>query len=490
MSRMAGTLQAPRTQASPAGHPAPAPGSRARRPALDDALFAALVVLLAWVPFWFGGNQPVAWGLNALLFSLLLAAHEIGLAVRRQPYPVAPRRIALSIAGMGVLVAFALVQALAPVPAVWQAPLWAAAADALGRPVAGAMSVDPDGTLLAVLRLLPALIAFWLALQLCRSAARARRLLNALALISGAYALYGIVALLWFPHTLLWFEKVDYVGYATSTFINRNSYATYAGMGALTGIAALAAHLARVGEAGAGGWRGVLSAFLMRGAGLPLLVSLAVIANVAALMLAASRGGFAATMTGLCVFLAAQFLKRGARLRAAVLIALALPVLAVVAAHFDDALTQRVTGAGLVDPLRLAIVRLTAATISDQPWTGFGYGTFEEVFRIYRDAGVAGRFVIDKAHNTYAELAQGVGLPVFLIAIGAQLLLVSRCIRGFLKRRRHAEFPLLAVAVSVLVGGHALVDFSIQMPAVAVTFAAVLGMGVAQSWSQTRSVAG
>ena len=53
--------------------------------------------------------------------------------------------------------------------------------------------------------------------------------------------------------------------------------------------------------------------------------------------------------------------------------------------------------------------------------------------------------------------------------------------RGVFARRRGQRFTLVAVGATVLVAMHALVDFSLQIPAVAVTFAALLGIGVAQA---------
>ena len=39
------------------------------------------------------------------------------------------------------------------------------------------------------------------------------------------------------------------------------------------------------------------------------------------------------------------------------------------------------------------------------------------------------------------------------------------------------------VAASVLVGVHAMVDFSLQLPAVALLYALIMGVACAQSWS-------
>ena len=45
---------------------------------------------------------------------------------------------------------------------------------------------------------------------------------------------------------------------------------------------------------------------------------------------------------------------------------------------------------------------------------------------------------------------------------------------------RGAVYPAVLAACSVLVGVHALVDFSLEMPAVAATYALLLGVGCAQ----------
>jgi len=57
------------------------------------------------------------------------------------------------------------------------------------------------------------------------------------------------------------------------------------------------------------------------------------------------------------------------------------------------------------------------------------------------------------------------------------------CMRGVWVRRRHWIYPALGVAATALVGIHALVDFSLQIPAVAYLYALMMGGAVAQSKS-------
>ena len=60
------------------------------------------------------------------------------------------------------------------------------------------------------------------------------------------------------------------------------------------------------------------------------------------------------------------------------------------------------------------------------------------------------------------------------------------CLRGVRRRRRDWIFPAVGLAASVLVAVHSLFDFSLQMPAVAITYACLRGAACAQSTSNRR----
>ena len=62
------------------------------------------------------------------------------------------------------------------------------------------------------------------------------------------------------------------------------------------------------------------------------------------------------------------------------------------------------------------------------------------------------------------------------------------CLRGVWVRRRNWLYPALGFGASVLVGAHAFVDFSLQIPAVAYTYALMLSVGVAQSFPTRKEV--
>src|SRR5690348_17318567 len=149
-----------------------------RRPAkgaatTERALLWAFIAGLGWCPFWFGGAVLLAWGINAVLFPGLVAIYELSLLIRGERHPVAIWQIKVPAALFGAVVLWILIQNAAWTPASWHHPIWQMAADALDKPLVGSISVNRELTSLALLRLITAASAFWIALQLCRDVSRA-----------------------------------------------------------------------------------------------------------------------------------------------------------------------------------------------------------------------------------------------------------------------------------------------------------------------------
>ncbi len=66
--------------------------------------------------------------------------------------------------------------------------------------------------------------------------------------------------------------------------------------------------------------------------------------------------------------------------------------------------------------------------------------------------------------------------------------LFGRCLVGARVRRRNAVYPCIGVGATVLIATHATVDFSLQIPAVAATYALLMGAAVAQSWRSAEQL--
>ena len=132
----------------------------------------------------------------------------------------------------------------------------------------------------------------------------------------------------------------------------------------------------------------------------------------------------------------------------------------------------------------MAVYANVNRAIGDNPALGFGYGTFANSYRLYDplESGVH----YDRAHNTWLENAFELGVPAALLLYLALGGLVWTCLKGVRRRHRDWVYPATGVAASVLVGLHAILDFSLQIPAVAILYACIMGIACAQSYSSLK----
>jgi O-antigen ligase len=445
---------------------------------IEQVIFWLFVAALAWVPFWYGSNDLIAWGINAILFPGLVIVYEISILVRGKGHPVGIASLAVPAALFAAVVVWIVVQNLTVLPTLAH-PIWGMAADALERPVGSSISVNRDLTMLALVRLLTTASVFWLAVQLTRNAARADWLSKSVAGIGGLYAAFGLASF-----TLTAGTASASGRFVSSTFVNHNSFATYAGI-CLVATCGLLLRLYSQDVAPSGApLRLRLASFIevtgQRGAA---LIGGAFVLLVA-LLLTGSRGGIIATIFGLFALAALAFgrvHRRAAEQSVVILFGIAFVGITLFA--FGDAFIDHMTGRGIGDAGRVAVYVITLRSIMDAPLRGFGYGTFMDVFPMYRDKSIGVQGIWEQAHNTYLEVFQGLGLVFGSMLVVCVVLLVLRCVKGATTRYESETIPQIAASAACLVGVHALVDFSLQIQAVALTFAALLGAGVAQSQS-------
>ncbi len=447
-----------------------------------SALTWALVVVLAWAPLPLGSNRPWSWSLLAVLVGALLLLVAISPA-RRLVMVRVPAAIWLAAALITSVFVWIFAQAVLGTSAPLAHPIWGELTSR-GFPSSPGVSLDPELTWEALLRVGTTVGVFVLALELAQDPRSARRLSLAFVFIAAVYALYGLLRLAFGWDILLW-EVNRYTGYATSTFVNRNHFATYVNLAVVVAVSTLVSPLFRTDRIS---WRQtglglVKHAFEKNG-----LLLAALIALVFASLLSGSRGGFISVSLALIFLTAAALLKgRPAGLRVVAVITLVAIISLVFIEFAGHKILQRfavlsnqtdVDGAG-----RFAVWDVALRALYERPFLGHGYGGFESIFTLHRDERFS--VVYDFAHNTLLEDAVGLGVLAAAFWYIAILTLFIHCIRGFAIRRRHQVYPLAAASATVLVGVHALVDFSIQIPAIALSYAALLGIGCAQAQPST-----
>jgi O-antigen ligase len=450
---------------------------------LDHAIYWTAIIGLAWVPFWLGSNREIAWYINAALFGALFLIFEISLVARRRSHPVPLKLVAFPAGAFVLVCVWILIQATTWTPAQLHNPIYQLLRERANLDISGSITINRTETYIALLRLLTAGSVFWIFLQLCRSPERAYWTVQAVALIGLVYALYGIVAFYIFPGTVLWFTKQAYLESVTSSFINRNSYGTYAGIGLISALGAALSSYVRQGRRVGKSVTRRAASFLVSTAGAGGWWLAATFVIGMALVLTGSRGGILASLAGVIAF-TLLVLMRGRNVVTAFASFLIILIVGVALFAFGDLLAARLLSQGFVDADRLAVYRITVLSILDAPWMGFGYGTFKNVFPMYRDNSLDPNGLWDKTHNTYLEMLQGLGIPLAALFLCGLAALAVRCAYGALVRKRSATAPLVATSATVIVGLHSFVDFSMQIQAVALTWTALLASGVAQSWGR------
>ena len=440
-------------------------------------LVGALLVLLG-SGLAYGGMVSWAMALIGVATGALLTIWVVLRFLGIVTSEISPRHFLWHTLAVATVTAWALVQVFMPLPFTLAHPGWEAASNVIEGIDTGSISAAPTQGVNAIMTLLVYLGMFWLFAQLTRNPDRANIAYKAICVIETALALIGLVNHLDGPRMPPWLPDQKEV--VRSTFINRNHFATYCGFTVIVALALLiqAQDMAWRETARVSSRLQQFGRTMVFGGSLYLT---AIIVSFMALVLSGSRAGMAATILGIATLLALNwFSERKRRRGLGVLVPILLIVTFSTLAVAGDFLTTRLLVDDIAHNERFFAYQVAIRAIQDYPLTGIGYGAFTQAYPIYRgDEVYHVRFFVE---NTYLEMILEFGIPMALVWFAVLASLIARCFSGALQRQRHKIFPMAAVAVAVLAAAHATLDFSLQIPAVALLFAAILGTGVAQSW--------
>jgi O-antigen ligase len=300
------------------------------------------------------------------------------------------------------------------------------------------------------------------------------------------YVIYGLVAFVFAPDTLLWTKKVSYRGYLTATFVNHNTAATFVGAGALlwfcwafSSVQSLRLStvrmllLSRTNEA-------LAMKIILR--------SVAALTCLFGLLLTGSRGGLACTAMGLLV---AMILMAANKWRLTRWRILALAVTAFTLTSIWVSGIGRIASQGLIDDSRLSVYSSSIRAIWERPLLGAGAGTFPDMFPAFRSSDVWTWGVWDYAHSTLLEIAFEMGIPVAAMIAAGTLASVFILMRAAATTSERADRRVLAAiaGIATLSYLHSMIDFSLQIPGYFVVFGILLGCGLAKaSAARTESL--
>jgi O-antigen ligase len=446
---------------------------------MNRLLLLLLMLLVVLSPLPLGSNREWSWTLCAMLAAglTLLWALMRGWRSAEITRFVHPAVSASFLIACG----WALVQASGWVPAGWKHPLWLETAGVLGESLPGLISLSAEDSFTALMRLLGYALVFFLAFQLALERSRARAMLGWLVMAGLAYGVFGLIVF-WSDYSPDWlFRGKALLHDVRSTFVNRNHFATWQGLTLLSAVALFYLGMARTERRPyemPTDRATTVENFILK-AWQPLTT---ILLMATALVLTHSRGGFLATLAAVVVLLLlldSHSVVKKASARVVVVSALAVCSLAFFMT--SEVLLDRIDRTDITTEERVVVFENVRHGIAENPLLGFGYGTFADSFRLYDR--IESPVHYDRAHNTWLENLFELGVPAAMALFFALGGLVLTCLKGVRRRERDWAYPALGVAASVLVGVHALLDFSLQIPAVAILYACIMGLSCAQSWS-------
>jgi O-antigen ligase len=462
---------------------------------LDKAAFGGLLLLLLWLPLPWGSHRPWASHLFVLLAGFLLALAGAGLAAERRPVP----RHLYTAGGLWLAWLLWIALQLLPLPPAWlqalspaSAVIHAAAGRATGAAPLETISVAPGQGVDSLLLSLGYFALYLLAALTVRDRGRRRAAMLALVIAGLLQAVYGSLMTLSGEEYGFLSRKVYYLGYATGTFVNRNHLAAYLGLTAAVGLGLMLADLGPASEAR--GWRARLASLVELALSTKLRVRVAIAMMVIGLVLTRSRMGNTAFFVALGVVGLAQVLLRERRLllRAVLLFGSLVVIDTLIVSHWFGLgkVVERIETTEVQTEMRTQVWQRLPPVVEAYAATGSGLGSFAVAFPPFRTPDIAEYY--DHAHDDYLEFLIETGVPGLALMA---LLVLSHVLHALQVARRRHDRLLQGLAFSFLMASlalavHASVEFNFQIPAIAATYVALMGIVAACSAKpQTRGLA-
>ena len=450
-----------------------------------------LALILVGTTFALGGVQPIAYSLAEIFVFLLIILFlwrqkrqgQVNISL-----PVWPLLFVLWVALQLLPLPRSFLAAVSQAHHLmsgWLAPIQHAS-------LWGTFSIDPASTLLAFFKILAYVGAFFLAIQLFDSARRKNAIVTALIALGVFEAGYGIVQFLLGWNKIFGYTNPYDSWVATGTYINRNHFA---GLMDLTVPLAFAAafHTYQL-------WSDPRrrAASTRSGSESPLEFRIIFFLFLAVIMVIGSvfsysRGGVLSvglTLIALSILTVIKVRRRSWSLLIAGLATLALGFSLWVGIGGLVHRFVKMGQAGFVSTQRRSMIWSdTAQLFRSNPILGTGLGTYEDALRPYQTHLVD--MTIDHAHNDYLEFGAETGLIGLALLFIPIFYLLVRMVISFLKDHRRYRSAILLGCIGSTLGLliHSLMDFNLQVPANAMIFAAILGIGYKAACVEPRKEA-
>jgi O-antigen ligase len=431
--------------------------------------------LLILAPFLLGSNRPLFWGINGVIAALTVAIFAWSEFARSNSSRFDWHLAQVALVGMLIIGIWIIIQASPWTPKTWHHPIWFASpmlADARGT-----ISADPSLTW-QTLGWWSTLSIFVVAVDVGTNASRGIFLLKLMLAVCVLVAAFGFIVEIFQLRTVGLLPKTYYQGYLTGTFVNRNSAATFIVIG-------LVVALTLATREGMFRWppgkilprRAADNATFYRAA----MFGAVAVGLFIVLLLTGSRGGIIAGLIGGSSVFVMRISKLGRVNTSQIAVVLAILVISTVLAV--NVIQERPSG-GESTSIRLSLYAEAFKAINDRPILGHGAGAYASIQPLYHSPSTPSDLIWDNAHSTVLEVILTLGIPAVLFATIVLAYIFSRLARTWWNSTEEATCLLAALSVGAAVGFHSFIDFSLEIQAIAIYVACLLGLGMGEMMSR------
>jgi hypothetical protein len=430
------------------------------------AALSLLALLIAATPAILLVDGPIVHGLVALVAAASLAMVARSIRPGESAYLLGLIRPVAFVAAVPAV--WMIVQVL-PMPRLLSHPMWGSAATALGKPIAGSISVDTGATLIACCRYLSVVAIVIVALASAIDRQRAERMLFALASAGVVIAL--IVAIRVVP------------GFKFMSGADGANTQPVATAGVALGVILTAATAIRCYER-----YETRRTLPNTSANLLLSVFGAWVAAAAAcwivLISAGSAGAVFAAAVGFATLMAVVLIRRlGLGPWGCTAVASTLLLGAALIAATTSSLKASDVTLAFASKASPAMIAITQRMLADRMWSGTGGGTFSTLLPIHRD--VDDLIQIPSPPTAAAALTIELGRPAFWPGVLVVLTAVALLLRGALERGRDSFYPAAGASCLLTLGLLVFVDAGLFGTSTSILAAAALGLAIAQRTSRS-----
>jgi O-antigen ligase len=421
----------------------------------QDLLAAGLILILVWMPLPFGSNQPMYWVYGEVALQALTLVVLVMLSLGSLGISDAFRgaRLPLSIFLFFVVSQLTINH--------WPGVQW---------------SADQSATNAQLIKSICLFEVFCLTLLLITNEQRFKWLVVTL-LVAGTFqAIYGTLMTVTGTDYIWNYQKVQYKGVATGTFVNRNHLAGYLEMTLALGLGLMIANL---GEGRSRTWRQFFRSWAETLLGPKVRIRVCLILMVIGLILTRSRMGNTAFFVGMGIAgMIGLFVFRKSQTGVVALFVSILVIDILLLGTFFglEELQQRLERTNVEGEQRLVVILSSLDLVHLAPWLGHGLGTFYTIFPLVRNHEVVHYY--DHAHSDLLQFPLEVGIVGMFPLVALFILAFYMAFRVQVTRhnRFYRAMGFSVTMAMISIGLHSSSDFNLQIFANAATFVCIMAM--------------